>query len=77
MEFGVKFLVFDKIDVSGGTAHPLYNYLKSQAPGLLGSKSIKWNFTKCLVDKNGAFLKIFTPTDKPGNIQKEIKKLLS
>ena len=77
MEFGVKFPVFDKIDVNGGTAHPLYDYLKSQAPGLLGSKSIKWNFTKFLVDKDGTVLKRFAPTDKPETIQKEIKKLLS
>jgi glutathione peroxidase len=77
MKFGIKFPVFDKIDVNGDTAHPLYNYLKSEAPGLLGSKSIKWNFTKFLVDKDGKVLKRFAPTDKPENIQKEIKKLLS
>jgi glutathione peroxidase len=77
MKFGIKFPVFDKVDVNGDTAHPLYKYLKSEAPGLLGSKSIKWNFTKFLVDKDGKVLKRFAPTDKPENIQKEIKKLLS
>jgi glutathione peroxidase len=77
MKFGIKFPVFDKIDVNGETAHPLYKYLKSEAPGLLGSKAIKWNFTKFLVDKDGKVLKRFAPTDKPENIHKEIKKLLS
>ena len=77
MKFGIKFPVFDKIDVNGETAHPLYKYLKSEAPGLLGSKAIKWNFTKFLVNKDGKVLKRFAPTDKPESIQKEIKKLLS
>jgi glutathione peroxidase len=76
LQFDIKFPVFDKIDVNGETAHPLYTYLKAQAPGLLGSKSIKWNFTKFLIDRDGNVIKRFAPTDKPEKIQKEVKKLV-
>jgi glutathione peroxidase len=76
LKFGVEFPVFAKIDVNGDDAHPLYDYLKSQAPGILGSKKIKWNFTKFLVAKDGTVLKRFAPTDKPVKIKKELEKLL-
>jgi glutathione peroxidase len=76
MKFGIKFPVFSKIDVNGDDAHPLYEYLKSQAPGLLGSEKIKWNFTKFLVARDGTVLKRYAPTDKPEKIQKELEKLL-
>ena len=76
MKFGVKFPVFSKIDVNGESAHPLYTYLKSQAPGLLGSKAIKWNFTKFLIDRDGTVLKRYAPTDKPEKIKKELEELV-
>ena len=76
MKFGIKFPVFSKIDVNGENTHPLYDYLKTQAPGLLGSKSIKWNFTKFLVSRDGKVLKRFAPTIKPEKIKKELEELL-
>jgi glutathione peroxidase len=68
--------MFDKIDVNGDNAHPLYTYLKQEAPGVLGSKGIKWNFTKFLVNKEGKVIKRYAPTDKPEAIRKDIEKLL-
>jgi len=76
MKFGIKFPVFKKIEVNGKNTHPLYQYLKDQAPGILGSKMIKWNFTKFLVDRDGKVLKRFAPKDKPEKIEKELRKLL-
>lgn len=75
--YGVSFTMFDKIDVNGDGAHPLYNFLKKEAPGVLGSKGIKWNFTKFLVNKDGKVMKRYAPTDKPEAIRKDIEKLLS
>ncbi|MCO4756088.1 MAG: glutathione peroxidase [Bacteriovoracaceae bacterium] len=77
LSFGVKFPVYGKIDVNGKNAHPLYEHLKEQAPGILGSKSIKWNFTKFLVDRDGTVLKRFSPKDTPAKIEKDIKRILS
>lgn len=74
--YGVSFPMFSKIEVNGEGAHPLYTYLKKQSPGILGSKGIKWNFTKFLVGKNGEVLKRFAPTAKPKDIAVEIKTLL-
>ena len=74
--YGVSFTMFDKIDVNGDNAHPLYTYLKQEAPGVLGSKGIKWNFTKFLVNKEGNVIKRYAPTDKPEAIRKDIEKLL-
>ncbi|ERP90116.1 glutathione peroxidase [Alcanivorax sp. P2S70] len=74
--YGVSFTMFDKIDVNGDNAHPLYTYLKQEAPGVLGSKGIKWNFTKFLVNKEGKVIKRYAPTDKPEAIRKDIEKLL-
>jgi glutathione peroxidase len=76
LKFGVNFPVFSKLDVNGDNTHPLYGYLKSRAPGLLGSKAIKWNFTKFLIASDGTVLKRYAPTDKPEKIQKEIERLL-
>ncbi len=76
LNFGVTFPLFTKIDVNGPDAHPLYQYLKQQAPGILGSKGIKWNFTKFLVDRDGKVVGRFAPTDKPDAIRGEIEKLL-
>lgn len=77
LSFKTSFPLFSKIDVNGSKAHPLFTYLKKEAPGLLGSKKIKWNFTKFLVSSNGKVLKRFAPKDKPEEIGLEIKKLLS
>jgi len=76
VKFGVKFPVFSKIEVNGDNAHPLYKYLKNEAPGLLGSKGIKWNFTKFLVARDGTVLKRFAPTDAPEKIETELKEIL-
>lgn len=76
VNYGVTFPVFSKIDVNGGNTHPLFKYLKEELPGLLGSKPIKWNFTKFLLDKNGKPVKRFAPTDTPESFESEIKALL-
>ncbi len=75
--YGVSFPMFSKVDVNGDNAHPLYDYLKKQSPGILGSKGIKWNFTKFLVGKDGQVIKRFAPTAKPKDIAKDIKALLA
>lgn len=76
LNHGVTFPLFAKIDVNGPKADPLYQYLSKEAPGLLGSKAIKWNFTKFLVDRNGKVLKRFAPTDTPEKIEEYIVKAL-
>ena len=73
INFGVTFPLFSKVDVNGDNANPLFEYLKSEAPGLLGSKAIKWNFTKFLIDENGKVLKRYAPNDKPELIAKDLK----
>ena len=70
--FGVTFPMFAKIDVNGANAHPLFRYLTEEAPGVLGTEGIKWNFTKFLVDKEGTVLKRYAPTDTPESIGKDI-----
>ena len=77
LQFNIKFPLFDKIDVNGDNAHPLFTFLKEQAPGLLGSKGIKWNFTKFLVNKKGEVFKRYAPTTKPADIEEDIKQLLA
>jgi len=77
LRFNIKFPLFDKVDVNGDNAHPLFTFLKSQAPGILGSKSIKWNFTKFLVNKQGQVVKRYAPTTKPENMKADIEKLLN
>ena len=74
--FGVSFDMFSKIDVNGENAHPLYRHLKENASGLLGSKMIKWNFTKFLVDRNGNVVGRYSPSTKPSEMEEDIKKLL-
>ena len=76
INFQIEFPVFGKIDVNGPTADPLYQYLTEKKPGLLGSKNIKWNFTKFLVDQNGNVIARFAPKTKPEDIEKEINALL-
>ena len=67
-KFSVTFPMFAKIDVNGANAHPLYQYLKSEKPGILGTEAIKWNFTKFLVGPDGTVLKRYAPNDKPETI---------
>ena len=75
--YGVTFPMFAKIDVNGADAHPLWQWLKQEKPGLLGSQAIKWNFTKFLVGRDGAVVQRYAPNDTPEAIGKDIAKLLS
>lgn len=75
LNYGVTFQMFEKVDVNGKIAHPLFNYLKSEAKGVL-SNEIKWNFTKFLVDANGNVIKRYAPIVKPSKIKADIEKLL-
>ena len=77
LNFNVGFPLAKKIDVNGSKADPIYKYLTEAAPGLLGSKSIKWNFTKFLVDKKGNVTKRYASTTKPAEMIKDIEKLLN
>ncbi|CAG4886579.1 glutathione peroxidase [Paraburkholderia gardini] len=74
--YGVSFQMFDKIDVNGADAHPLYKYLTGEAPGLLGLEAIKWNFTKFLIGRDGTVLKRYAPLTKPESITDDIEKVL-
>lgn len=76
INYGVRFPMFAKVEVNGSGAHPLYQYLKKAAPGLLGSKAIKWNFTKFLVARDGKVVKRYAPTDKPESLAADIESLL-
>ncbi|MDO7907284.1 glutathione peroxidase [Paenibacillus sp. JX-17] len=77
MNYGVSFPMFEKIDVKGDKAHPLFKHLTKEAPGILGSKSIKWNFTKFLVDRNGNVVKRYAPQTTPDKIEEDIAALLN
>lgn len=74
--YGVTFPMFAKIEVNGENAHPLFDYLKNHAKGLLGSEMIKWNFTKFLVGRDGQVVKRYAPTTKPEEIAKDIENVL-
>ena len=76
VNFGVSFPLMAKIDVNGASADPLYDWLKAQAPGVLGSKGIKWNFTKFLIDRKGNVVRRYAPTDKPEKLEADIEDLL-
>ena len=76
VNFGVSFPLMGKIEVNGTGATPLYDWLKSEAPGLMGSKSVKWNFTKFLIGRDGKVVRRYAPTDKPEGLAKDIEKLL-
>jgi glutathione peroxidase len=76
VNYGVTFPMFEKVDVNGKDAHPLFVYLTENAPGLLGVKAVKWNFTKFLVDANGTGIKRFAPATKPKDIIPDIEALL-
>ena len=77
LNYGVSFPMMEKIDVNGAGQHPLYQWLSAEAPGLLGSKAIKWNFTKFLVGKDGAVVKRYAPQDAPASMGKDIEKALA
>ena len=76
LTYDVTFPIFAKIEVNGADADPLYNYIKRIKPGVLGTKRIKWNFTKFLVNRDGATVARFAPTVKPEEMEGEIEKLL-
>jgi glutathione peroxidase len=75
--FGVSFPMMAKVQVNGAEAHPLWQWLTAEAPGLLGSTAVKWNFTKFLVGKDGRVIKRYAPTDTPESLRKDIEKALA
>ncbi|HLS98721.1 MAG: glutathione peroxidase [Porticoccaceae bacterium] len=76
LNYGVSFPLFAKLEVNGDDAHPLFKYLKAEAPGILGTRAIKWNFTKFLVDRNGKVVARYAPRDKPEDLAADIDRLL-
>lgn len=76
LNYGVSFPMMAKIQVNGADAHPLYRWLTAEAPGLLGTKAIKWNFTKFLVGRDGQVIRRYAPTDKPESLQADIEAAL-
>ena len=77
LNYGVSFPILAKIEVNGAQADPLWRWLQEQAPGLLGSKAIKWNFTKFLVDRTGSVVKRYAPTDTPQSLARDIEAALA
>src|SRR5919205_1998163 len=77
VNYGVSFPMMSKIEVNGPNAHPLWKWLTSEAPGLLGSQAVKWNFTKFLVGKDGKVIKRYAPTDSPESMKKDIEAALA
>jgi len=77
VNYGVSFPMMSKIEVNGSDAHPLYRWLTAEAPGLLGSKAIKWNFTKFLVSKDGSRIKRYAPQDAPKSLARDIEAELA
>jgi glutathione peroxidase len=75
--FGVSFPLFDKVEVNGAGAHPLWRWLTAEAPGLLGSEAVKWNFTKFLVRRDGSVFKRYAPQASPESIAADIERLLA
>ena len=76
LNYDVSFPLFEKIEVNGKNAHPLWNWLKKEKPGMLGVEAVKWNFTKFLVDRDGRVVKRYAPTDTPEKIAKDLGKVL-
>ncbi|WP_019939185.1 glutathione peroxidase [Bordetella sp. FB-8] len=74
--YGVNFPMFAKIEVNGANAHPLYRWLKSQKPGVLGTEAIKWNFTKFLVGRDGRLIRRYAPADTPQSLRPDIESVL-
>ena len=77
MNYGVSFPMMGKVKVNGGDAHPLWKWLTSEAPGVLGTKGVKWNFTKFLVGRDGQVRGRYAPTDKPESIRADIEAALA
>lgn len=76
LNYGVQFPMMAKVKVNGAEAHPLYKWLTAEAPGLLGTKAIKWNFTKFLVGRDGRVIRRYAPTDKPESLKADIEAAL-
>jgi glutathione peroxidase len=76
LTYGVDFPMFSKVDVNGANADPLYKYLTTEKPGILGTEAIKWNFTKFLIDKTGKPVKRYSSADKPESLEADIEKVL-
>tara|TARA_R110000751_G_scaffold2018_17_gene10188 strand:- start:281263 stop:281742 length:480 start_codon:yes stop_codon:yes gene_type:complete len=76
VNFGLTFPLMAKVDVNGDNASPLFDWMKREKPGVLGSKAIKWNFTKFLIDRSGQVAKRYGPADAPKTIATDIEKLL-
>ena len=76
LNYNVSFKMFDKIDVNGLDASPLFKFLKHESPGIMGTEAIKWNFTKFLVNKDGQVIKRFAPKDGESEIESELQKIL-
>ncbi len=77
LNYGVSFPMMSKVQVNGAEAHPLYQWLTAEAPGLLGTKAIKWNFTKFLVGRDGQVIKRYAPTDTPESLREDIEQALA
>ena len=77
LNYGVSFPMMSKVKVNGAQAHPLWKWLTAEAPGILGSKGVKWNFTKFLVGRDGKVLKRYAPTDKPESLKADIEAALA
>ncbi|MFN3696854.1 MAG: glutathione peroxidase [Pseudobdellovibrio sp.] len=77
LNYGVTFPVLGKVDVNGDNADPVFQHLKNEAPGILGTKMIKWNFTKFLINKNGEVINRYAPNTEPTEIVEDIKKALA
>tara|TARA_B100000212_G_scaffold7366_1_gene5562 strand:+ start:362 stop:844 length:483 start_codon:yes stop_codon:yes gene_type:complete len=76
INFNVSFKIFDKVNVNGSSASPLFKYLKNEAKGVMGSEAIKWNFTKFLIDNNGSVIKRYSPQTTPDKIDQDLSKIL-
>ncbi|QFT89310.1 Hydroperoxy fatty acid reductase gpx1 [Bacillus sp. THAF10] len=76
LNYGVSFPMFSKVDVNGDNTHPLFEYLKEEAKGVMGTKAVKWNFTKFLVDRNGKVVDRFASATTPEKMKNDIEKLL-
>ena len=77
LNYGVSFPMMAKTQVNGGSAHPLWQWLKGEKPGLLGSQAVKWNFTKFLVGRDGQVIRRYAPTDTPESLRADIEKALA
>jgi glutathione peroxidase len=77
LNYGVSFPMMSKVRVNGAQAHPLWQWLKAQAPGVLGTESVKWNFTKFLIGRDGRVIKRYAPNDTPESLKKDIEKALA